>query len=223
MFWALFTGASGMIAQQLSLDNVGNKVANTGTAGFRRRRLQFQDFLYQNLVAPGPAATKQTTVPSGLQVGLGSRPSSSEIIQEHGDYAITDNPYDLTIQGRGFFQVALPTGETTFTRGGTFHLDQQGNIVTADGNPLQPTINIPPNALSVSAGSAGTVSVSVPGQTAAQQMGAIQLAKFPNPGGLDSLGKNLFLATAASAAPLCTNSSVCATFSPSTSLSRTRS
>jgi flagellar basal-body rod protein FlgG len=201
MFRALYTAASGMLAQQLNLDNVAHNLANASTAGFRRRRLQFQDLIYQNIVVPGSAATQQTSV-SGLQVGLGARPAASEVIQSQGDFNTTGNPLDLAIQGLGFFQVELPTGETAFTRAGTFHLDAQGNIVTADGNPLTPAITIPPDALSVSIGADGTVSVTQPGQTTAQQVGNIQLAVFPNAGGLNSIGKNLFQVTTASGDPI---------------------
>jgi flagellar basal-body rod protein FlgG len=194
-----------MIAQQLNLDNVANNLANASTAGFRRRRLQFQDLLYQNLVVPGSAATQQTTVSSGLQIGLGARTSASEIIQEQGDYNTTGNPLDLTIQGQGFFQIQLPTGDIAYTRSGTFHLDQQGNVVTADGNPLLPSITIPPNATSISIGADGTVTVTQPGQTQAQQVGTIQLAMFANPGGLISMGKNLLFPTTASGDPIVGN------------------
>ncbi|HZP00926.1 MAG TPA: flagellar basal-body rod protein FlgG [Terriglobia bacterium] len=205
MFRSLYTAASGMIAQQLNLDNVANNLANASTAGFRRRRLQFQDLLYQNLVVPGSAATQQTTVSSGLQIGLGARTSASEIIQEQGDYNTTGNPLDLTIQGQGFFQIQLPTGDIAYTRSGTFHLDQQGNVVTADGNPLLPSITIPPNATSISIGADGTVTVTQPGQTQAQQVGTIQLAMFANPGGLISMGKNLLFPTTASGDPIVGN------------------
>lgn len=201
MFRALYTAASGMLAQQLNLDNVAHNLSNATTAGFRRRRLQFQDLLYQNVVVPGSAATQQTSV-SGLQVGLGSRPAASEVIQSQGDFTTTGNPLDLTIQGLGFFQVRLPTGETAYTRAGTFHLDGQGNIVTADGNPMEPGVTIPANALSISIGADGTVSVTQPGQRNSQQVGTIQLAMFPNPGGLNSIGKNLFLGTTASGDPI---------------------
>jgi flagellar basal-body rod protein FlgG len=190
-----------MLAQQLNLDNVAHNLANASTAGFRRRRLQFQDLIYQNIVVPGSAATQQTAS-SGLQVGLGARPAASEVIQSQGDFNTTGNPLDIAIQGLGFFQVETPTGETAYTRAGTFHLDAQGNIVTADGNPLTPAITIPPDALSVSIGSDGTVSVTQPGQSTAQQVGNIQLAIFPNAGGLNSIGKNLFLATTASGDPI---------------------
>jgi len=205
MFRALYTAASGMIAQQLNLDNVANNLANASTTGFRKSRLQFQDLLYQNMVVPGSASTQQTTVSSGLQVGLGTRTAASEIIQEQGDYTNTGNPLDLTIQGAGFFQVTLPTGTIAYTRDGEFHRDQQGNVVTADGNPIQPSITIPTNATNISIGSDGTVTVTVPNQTQAQQVGTIQLATFPNPGGLLATGKNLFTPTTASGDPIVGN------------------
>jgi len=202
MFRALYTAASGMVAQQLNLDNIANNLANSSTSGFRRRRLQFADMIYQNMVMPGAAATQQTTVAAGLQVGLGTRPGASEMVQQQGELSQTDNPLDLTIEGAGFFQVRLPDGSIAYTRAGSFHLDAQGNVVTADGNPLDPAITIPPDALSVTIGEDGTVSVTQPGQTAAQQVGNIQLAMFANPGGLNSVGKNLFLATTASGDPI---------------------
>lgn len=202
MLRSLYTAASGMMAQQLNLDNIANNLANSSTPGFRERRLQFQDLVYQNLVMPGAAATQQTTVAAGLQVGLGARPAASEVIQTQGDFNATGNPLDLTIQGQGFFQVTLPSGEIAYTRSGAFHLDSQGNVVTADGNPIEPSITIPTNATSVTIGSDGTVSVTTPGQQAAQQVGTIQLALFADPGGLNSVGNNLFLATTASGDPI---------------------
>ena len=202
MFRSLFTAASGMIAQQLNLDNIANNLANSGTSGFRRRRLQFQDTLYQNLVMPGSAATQQTNVAAGLQIGLGTKSVASEIIQAQGDFNQTGNPLDLTIQGQGFFQVTLPDGETAYTRSGAFHLDAQGNVVTADGNPVTPSITIPTGATAISVGVDGTVTVTQPGQTQAAQVGSIQLAMFPNPGGLNSIGGNLFLATSSSGDPV---------------------
>jgi len=198
MFRSLYTAASGMTAQQMNLDNIANNLANSGTTGFRRRRLQFQDLLYQNVVAPGSAATQQTTVSAGLQVGLGTRPVATEILQDQGDFNTTNNPLDLAIQGAGFFQVKMPNGQTAYTRSGNFHLDSQGNVVTSDGNALQPAITIPANFLSINIGTDGTVSVTLPNQTQTQQVGTIQLATFPNPGGLNSVGQNMFLATTAS-------------------------
>jgi flagellar basal-body rod protein FlgG len=198
----MYTAASGMTAQQMNLDNIANNLSNSSTAGFRRRRLQFQDLLYQNFVMPGAAATQQTTLVAGLQVGLGTRTAASEVIQLQGDFNSTGNPLDVTIAGQGFFQVSMPTGEIGYTRSGTFHLDAQGNVVTADGNPIQPGLTIPPGVSSITIGSDGTVSVTQAGQSAAQQVGQIQLALFPNPGGLNSIGKNLFLATTASGDPI---------------------
>ncbi len=202
MFRSMYTAASGMTAQQMNLDNIANNLSNSSTAGFRRRRLQFQDLLYQNFVMPGAAATQQTTLVAGLQVGLGTRTAASEVIQLQGDFNSTGNPLDLTISGQGFFQVSMPSGEIAYTRSGTFHLDAQGNVVTADGNPIQPGLTIPPGVSSITIGSDGTVSVTQAGQSAAQQVGQIQLALFPNPGGLNSIGKNLFLATTASGDPI---------------------
>jgi flagellar basal-body rod protein FlgG len=202
MLRALYTAASGMTAQEMNLDNVANNLANSSTAGFRKRRLQFEDLLYQNTVMPGTAATQQTTVAAGLQIGLGTRSAASEMVQTQGDFSATGNTLDLAISGQGFFQVTLPSGETGFTRSGAFHLDSQGSVVTSDGNPMEPAITIPANATSVTIGDDGTVSVTTAGQSAAQQVGAIQLALFPNSGGLNSIGKNLFLATTASGDPI---------------------
>jgi len=202
MFRALNTAATGMVAQQLNLDNIANNLSNSSTAGFRRRRVQFQDLLYQSTVMPGAAATQNTTVASGLQVGLGTRPDASEVIHVQGEFNSTGNPLDLAIQGAGFFQVKLPSGETAYTRAGMFHLDNQGNMVTADGNALDPAITIPADATNITIGSDGTVSVTQPGQTQAQQVGSIQLANFQNPGGLNSVGGNLYLATTASGDPI---------------------
>lgn len=202
MIRALYTAASGMMAQETNLDNVANNLANSSTSGFRRRRMQFEDLVYQNLIMPGAAASQQTTVVAGLQVGLGTRTAASEVIQLQGDFSQTGNPLDLTIQGQGFFQVLLPDGQTAYTRAGSFHLDAQGNLVTQSGNPVQPSIAIPAGATSVTVAQDGTVSVTQAGQTAAQQVGTLQLALFNNPGGLNSTGSNLFLATTASGDPL---------------------
>jgi flagellar basal-body rod protein FlgG len=202
MIRALYTAASGMMAQETNLDNVANNLANSSTAGFRRRRIQFEDLIYQTAVMPGAAASQQTTMVAGLQVGLGTRTAASEVIQLQGDFSQTGNPLDLTIQGQGFFQVLLPDGQTAYTRAGSFHLDAQGNLVTQDGDPVQPAVTIPPGATSMTVAQDGTISVTLPGQTAAQQVGSLQLALFNNPGGLNSTGSNLFLATTASGDPV---------------------
>jgi len=198
MFRALYTAASGMSAQQMNLDNIANNLANSSTTGFRGSRLQFQDLMYQSVIAPGSAATAQTTVPDGLQIGLGTRVASTEMLQTQGDAVNTGNPLDVMIQGQGFFQVQMPSGEIAYTRDGSFHLDQNRTLVTANGNQLQPTITIPADALTVNIGTDGTVSVTEPGQTQASQVGTIQIANFPNPGGLTALGGNLFTPTTAS-------------------------
>ncbi|MGA7574778.1 MAG: flagellar basal-body rod protein FlgG [Terriglobales bacterium] len=202
MLRALYTAASGMSAQQLNLDNIANNLANSSTAGFYSRRLQFSDLVYQNVIMPGAAATQQTTIAAGLQVGLGTMGAASEIMQTQGNFSSTGNPLDIAIQGLGFFQVTLPDGSIAYTRAGSFHLDSTGNIVTANGTPLQPSITVPANSTTVTIGSDGTISVTQAGQTAAQQVGSIQLAMFPNPGGLNSIGNNLYLATTASGDPI---------------------
>jgi len=153
--------------------------------GYKQRRAQFQDLLYQNLVTPGAQAGQQTTVPTGLQVGLGTRTASNEIIFTQGNFQSTDNPLDLVIQGRGFFQVRRASGEISYTRAGAFHTNRDGAMVTSDGDPLEPGITIP-------------VSYVLQGQTASQQAGQIQLANFQNPAGLNNIGRNLYLPTDAS-------------------------
>jgi flagellar basal-body rod protein FlgG len=140
-------------------------------------------------------------VPTGLQLGLGTRAASNEIIFSQGNFIQTSNPLDLVIQGRGFFQVRLPSGEIAYTRAGSFHLDRDGNLVTLDGDPIEPQITIPPDAQSITVAADGTVSYTQPGQTAAQLAGQIQLANFQNPAGLNSIGRNLFLPTDASGDP----------------------
>src|SRR5580700_7385142 len=149
MIRALFSAASGMTAQQLNVDNIANNLANANTAGYKTRRAQFQDLLYQNMVQPGSAASANSTVPTGLQLGLGTRSSSNEIIFTQGNFAQTSNPLDLVIQGNGFFQILQPSGQLAYTRDGSFQLDQNGNMVTSNGNLLQPQITIPSSAQSV--------------------------------------------------------------------------
>ncbi len=171
MFRSLYTAASGMTAQQTNLDNIANNLSNANTAGFRKRRVQFQDLVYQNMVTPGAAATQQT-VSAGLQIGLGTRAAATEILQSQGDFQQTGNSLDLGIQGLGYFQVLTPSGQTAYTRSGSFHLDSQ---------------------------------VTQPGQTQSQQIGQIQLATFPNPGGLNSVGANLLVPTSSSGDPIVGN------------------
>jgi flagellar basal-body rod protein FlgG len=187
-----------MEALQLNIDNIANNLANVNTTGFKQRRTQFQDLLYQTLVAPGSSASTSTEVPTGLQVGLGTRAVSNSVIFLQGDYMETGNELDVVIEGKGFFQVRLPDGNIAYTRGGAFHLDRDGRFVTSNGDPVEPQISIPRESTKVSIGPDGTVSVNLPGQMDAQQVGRFELATFVNAAGLDSIGKNLFMPTTAS-------------------------
>jgi flagellar basal-body rod protein FlgG len=194
-----------MTAQQLNVDTIAHNLANANTNGFKARRTQFEDLLYQNLIQPGAAAGSQTTVPSGLQVGLGTRPVANEVIFTQGNFLQTDNPLNVVIQGKGFFQVRLPSGQLAYTRDGGFQLDRDGNIVTAAGDPIEPQITIPAQAQSITIAADGTLSYTQPGQSASQIAGQIQLANFANPGGLNSIGNNLFTPTDASGDPTAGN------------------
>ena len=201
MIRALYSAASGMSAQQTNVDNIAHNLANASTVGFKSRRSQFQDLLYQTMVQPGTAAGSQTVVPSGLQLGLGTRVASNEISFAQGSFSSTSNPLDLVIQGKGFFQIRRPSGEVAYSRAGQFQLDRDGNLVTSNGDPLEPQITIPQQAQSVNIAQDGTVSYTLPGQTSAQQAGQIQLANFTNPAGLNSIGGNLYTPTDASGEP----------------------
>ncbi len=202
MIRALYSAASGMTAQQLNVDNIANNLANSNTAGYKTRRAQFQDLLYQNMIQPGAAAGQQTVVPAGLQLGLGTRASSNEIVFSQGEFSQTNNPLDAVIQGSGFFQILQSNGTIAYTRAGQFQLNQNGNLVDGNGNPLQPNITLPTNAQTVTIATDGTVSYTLPGQTAAQTAGQIQLATFANPAGLNSLGQNYYQPTTASGAAI---------------------
>ena len=197
MIRALYTAASGMSAQQLNLDTVANNLANSATAGFRRMRLQFEDMVYQNLITPGSPNTN-STVSAGLQIGLGTRTSATEVIQAQGDFNQTGNSLDVAIQGSGFFQVQLPNGTTAYTRAGSFHLNSQGTMVTSEGDALLPAITIPSSATAVTISQYGVVTATLPGQTTAATLGTVQLATFANSGGLNALGGSLFQQTPAS-------------------------
>jgi flagellar basal-body rod protein FlgG len=201
MIRALYSAGSGMTAQQMNVDNIAHNLANANTIGFKMRRTQFQDLLYQTIIQPGAAAGSQSVVPSGLQLGLGTKPVANEISFAQGDFSSTNNPLDVVIQGRGFFQVRRASGELSYSRAGAFHLDRDGNMVTADGESLEPQITVPPEAQSITIAADGTVSFALPGQSAAQVAGQIQLANFANPAGLDSIGRNLYTPTDASGEP----------------------
>jgi flagellar basal-body rod protein FlgG len=195
---ALWTAATGMHAQQLTLDVIANNLANVQTGGFKRSRVDFQDLVYHSMQVPGMASAQDTEIPSGFQIGHGSRAVATQRLFIEGDLQPTGNPLDIAIEGDGFFQITQPNGETAYTRSGSLKKDSQGRLVTAEGFLLQPEITIPEDALSVTIGVDGTVTVQQPGVTQPQQIGTIELARFVNPAGLESVGRNLFLATQAS-------------------------
>jgi flagellar basal-body rod protein FlgG len=198
MIRALYSASSGMQAQQLNLDVVANNLANVNTAGFKKTRTDFEDLLYQTYRAPGAAGAQGSTIPTGIQVGSGTRPVATQRIFSQGDFQQTENPLDLVIEGDGFFQITRPDGTTAYTRSGAFKKDGTGRVVTSEGYLLQPNLVIPADAVGLTVATDGTVSVVQAGQTQAQQVGAIQLAHFVNPAGLLSVGRNLYTATGAS-------------------------
>lgn len=208
MIRALYSSSSGMQAQQLNLDTIANNLANVNTTGFKRTRVDFQDLLYQTYRAPGTAGSQGTTIPTGIQVGHGSRPVATQRIFSQGDFQQTENPLDLVIEGDGFFQVTRPDGSTGYTRAGAFKKDGTGRVVTSEGFLLSPAITIPADAKQITIGSDGTVSVTLAGQTAASTVGTLQLASFVNPAGLLSVGRNLFTPTAASGSAVVGNPGV---------------
>ena len=198
MIRSLWTSATGMQAQALNLDVISNNLANVNTAGFKKSRAEFQDLLYETIRPAGTPSSQDSEVPAGIQLGHGTRPSTVLKIFSQGNMENTQNELDLAIEGDGFFQIALPNGETAFTRDGAFKLDSDGRMVNSDGFALEPEITIPSDALSISVGLDGTVSVLQAGETAPSEIGTIELARFVNPAGLISMGKNLFMTSEAS-------------------------
>ncbi len=201
MIRSLWIAKTGMEGQQTKLDAIANNLANTGTNGFKRGGVVFEDLMYQNLRQAGSATSDQSTLPTGLQVGLGVRAAGTTRNFGPGALQQTGNNLDMAVQGQGFFQVQLPDGSTGYTRDGAFQVDANGQLVTSAGYPVQPGITIPANAQNVSVARDGTVNVSLPGQVAPQGLGQLQLASFVNPAGLDPRGGNLFGETAASGTP----------------------
>jgi flagellar basal-body rod protein FlgG len=198
---ALYTAASGMNAQQANIDNVAHNLANVNTTGFKKSRVEFEDLVYQQIKAPGSPTSQEAEAPIGLEAGLGSRAVATARNFQTGNLRNTNSPLDLAIQGQGFFQITLPGGETGYTRAGAFHVNGEGQIVTAEGYALEPAITIPANANSVSISKDGIVSVATPGQVP-QQIGTIELATFQNPSGLEARGGNMFVAGTASGDPI---------------------
>jgi flagellar basal-body rod protein FlgG len=200
MIRALWTAATGMMAQQTNMDVVANNLANVNTTGFKRSRADFQDLLYQNTRSAGTTVAQGATVPAGVQVGMGTRTAAVQKMYTVGEFEQTDNAYDMMIEGDGFFQIRMPDGTLAYTRDGSFKPDNQGRFVTSDGYALEPEITIPGDATTITIGSDGTVSVTQPGQTAPQNVGTIQIARFINPAGLNNIGRNLVMPTDASGA-----------------------
>jgi len=199
---ALQIAATGMMAQQLNVEVISHNIANMRTTGYKRMRPEFQDLLYQNIRAPGASSSETgTTLPSGIQVGLGVKTASTYRIMNQGDLTNTEKELDLAIRGEGFFQVQLPDGQTAYTRSGAFALDASGQLVTQEGYLVEPSITVPDNARQISINASGEVQVLIDGQTAPQTVGTLELARFVNKAGLEAIGDNLFLETPASGTP----------------------
>jgi flagellar basal-body rod protein FlgG len=195
---ALYTAATGMIAQQMNVDNIANNLANVNTTGYKKSKMEFQDLLYQQLRLAGATQAEGAQVPVELQIGYGTRPVATQRIFTPGSLISTNNPLDVSIDGDGFLQVALPDGTVAYTRDGALKKSSEGNIVTSDGYSLEPQITITQDATHISISSNGEVSVLVPGDPEQQNVGQLELARFVNPAGLKSMGRNLFLETEAS-------------------------
>ncbi|MDV6341298.1 MAG: flagellar basal-body rod protein FlgG [Nitrosomonadaceae bacterium] len=201
MIRSLWIAKTGLDAQQTKMDVISNNLANVSTNGFKRARAVFEDLLYQTIRQPGAQSSQQTQLPSGLQLGTGVKPVSTESIFTQGGLQQTENQRDVAIRGVGFFQVLLPDGTTAYTRDGAFQSDLNGQLVTSSGYAVQPAITVPPNALGITIARDGTVTATVPGAVAPIQVGNIQLASFVNQGGLLKMGENLYQETASSGAP----------------------
>jgi len=201
MIRSLYISKTGLDAQQTNLDTIANNLANVSTNGFKRSRAVFEDLLYQTVRQPGAQSSQQTTVPTGLQIGTGVKPVAAARIHTQGNLQQTGNALDMAINGQGFLQVLLPDGTTGYTRDGSFHVDANGQVVNSNGYALQPAMTIPPNSSNISIAPDGTVTVNVPGQVNPVQVGQVQLATFVNSAGLQAMGQNLYLETAASGTP----------------------
>ncbi len=198
MLRALSTAATGMIAQQLTVDAIANNLANVNTAGYKKSRTEFQDLLYQTVGSAGASGSAQSKIPVAVQIGHGSRLTATQKIHSQGNTQETGNPLDLLVEGTGFFQVSLPSGEIAYTRDGTFKIDGQGSIVTSDGFAIEPPVSVPADAEAVSIDSTGKIAARISGTTEPQELAQLELARFVNPAGLESAGRNLYRVTSAS-------------------------
>lgn len=201
MIRSLFTAATGMIAQQLNLDVTANNLANVNTTGFKKSRADFQDLMYQIVQEPGASTSQAGVSPTGIQLGLGAKPVAVTKFHSQGDFQSTGNPLDVAIEGDGFFQVLLPSGQLAYTRAGNFKVNEIGALVTADGYPVQPQITIQPEAIGITISTDGVVNVQLPGQPQPANAGQIQIFRFQNAAGLRSMGRNLYQDTLASGTP----------------------
>lgn len=201
MMQALWVSKTGLSAQNTRLSTIANNLANASTVGFKRDDAQFEDLLYQIRAQPGASSSQNTQLPSGIQVGTGVRVVGTTKQFTEGSLQITQKPLDMAINGRGFFQILMPDGSTAYTRNGEFQLNSNGEVVTPSGMQLQPTISIPQDAQTVTISRDGIIEVQIQGQAAPQQVGQLQLSDFINPAGLQAVGTNLFLETAASGSP----------------------
>lgn len=196
---ALSIAASGMQAQQLNVDVISHNIANMNTTAYKRQRAEFQDMLYQNMERPGSTSSASGNVlPLGIQIGVGVRADAVGRVTEQGGISATQNPYDFAINGRGFFQITLPSGQTAYTRAGNMAVNADGQLVTADGYAVEPSISVPQEATAISVSRDGVVEVTIAGQTDPQQIGQIEIASFINAAGLEAIGDNLYLETPAS-------------------------
>jgi flagellar basal-body rod protein FlgG len=202
---ALWVAKTGLDAQQTRLSVVSNNLANVSTNGYKRSRAVFEDLLYQNVRQPGSQTSQDTILPTGLMLGTGVRTVATQKMHTQGAPQQTGNGFDVMIQGRGFFQVLMPSGETGYTRDGAFHIDANGQLVTSNGYLVQPVITVPENALSIDIGADGTVNATIPGQAQPSQLGVLQTADFVNPAGLQPVGENLYIETVSSGAPIAGN------------------
>ncbi len=205
MIRALYTSATGMQAQETNIDVISNNLANVNTTGYKRSRADFQDLIYQYIVEPGAQTSQTTSNPSGIQVGLGVKTAAVQKVFEQGDLTSTGNQLDIAIEGDGFIPVLLPDGAQVYTRSGSFQLNQNGDVVTADGYPLLDGINIQQDALAISIAQDGMVSVRLPGTPIPANVGQITGVRFPNNAGLRAIGRNLYEETASSGAPVAGN------------------
>jgi flagellar basal-body rod protein FlgG len=201
MINSLWISKTGMEAQQMQLDVISNNLANVSTNGFKKAHAVFEDLMYQNLRQVGSNTAEQSTLPTGLQVGLGVRTVATSRNFTQGSMQQTNNNLDMAVQGNGFFQVTMPDGTTGYTRDGSFQLDSQGRVVNSNGLLVQGGVTVPANATNLSVAANGTVTASIPGTVSPQNIGTITLASFVNPAGLEPKGQNLFQESAASGQP----------------------